>query len=210
MSSKPFIPMFEAPAIFLQSEEGGAEISAPDSITILTTKGKLATKRITWSQVTGAPQIQNYDSAKHFGITERQVADIHELAAVLETVSRSPISLIVRGKPAAGIDRNHAPRRVRPRTKADGTIEPATLEPAARRWIALDIDSIPGPDSIDLIHEPDAVIEYVVEHLPEEFHSATRYWQFTSGHGIKPGIPLNRESGCGCSSGPIGRWRTGS
>ena len=94
-------------------------------------------------------------------------------------------SFVVRGKPIDGIDRRDAPRRLRPRGD-----QPATLLPQARYWLSLDLDSVPCPAGIDLIFEPDRVVEYVVELLPEEFHGVSVFWAFTSGHGIKPGIRI--------------------
>ncbi|HEX2152021.1 MAG TPA: hypothetical protein VHG31_08500, partial [Stellaceae bacterium] len=57
-------------------------------------------------------------------------------------------------------------------------------------WIALDIDSLPCPEWIDQFDEPDRVVEYVVDLLPPEFHSASCYWAYTSGAGLKPGIRM--------------------
>jgi len=76
------------------------------------------------------------------------------------------------------------------RKAKDGTVEPATLEPVARHWIPLDLDSIACPGSLDPVHEPDRAVEHVVALLPEEFHGATCWWAFTSGQGVKDGIRI--------------------
>ena len=107
------------------------------------------------------------------------------MAAALKALQGRQHSFVVRGKPIDGIDRNNAPRRLRPRGD-----QPATLLPQARYWLALDMDSVPCPTGIDLLFEPDRVVEYVVELLPEEFHGVSVFWAFTSGHGIKPGIRI--------------------
>jgi hypothetical protein len=165
-------------------------MSAIDSVTILTTKGPLATKRITWPPGATKPVIEAYGNAKHFSISEAPVSGIDDLAFVLNSVQLRPISFLARGKPAEGIDRRNTRRRLHPRRAKDGTVEPATLEPAPRHWIPLDLDSIPCPDWLDPAHEPDRAVEHAISRLPEEFHGATCWWSFTSGQGIKDGIRI--------------------
>jgi hypothetical protein len=169
------------------------------TVTILTTTGPLATKTIWWrphpspqdDSVGGEWVIRPYGNAKTFSIAVRNVGTIYELAAVLAEIEQDPRSFIVRGQPAEGVDLAHAYRRLHPRTRPDGTVEPATLRAAARHWVPLDIDSIPCPEWLDPVQQPDqSVVEYVVSQLPEEFHGATCWWSFTSGQGIKTGIRL--------------------
>ena len=170
---------------------GSAARAAPegapalDTITVLTTKGRvLATKRITAIQG-GPPKIENYGTARRFSFNEWPVSSFDEMADALADLQERAQSFLVRGKPIDGIDRNNAPRRLRPRGD-----EPATLIAQARHWLALDVDSVPCPAGIDPIWEPDAVVEHVVELLPEEFHGVSVFWAFTSGHGLKPGIRI--------------------
>ena len=163
-----------------------------DTITILTSVDgkdrKLATKRITALPNGGPPKIEDYGKATLFGIEEVAVSSFDDMATVLAHLGHQPYSFIVRGKLVDGIDRARALRRVRPHKRKDGTVEPATLEPVGRHWIALNVNSLPCPDHIDPLFDPDQVVEYVVDTLPPEFHGASVYWAFTSGHGIKPGI----------------------
>ncbi len=175
-----------APAARLQ----GDPVSGADSVTVLTTKGPLATKRITRLPGAAIPVIEAYGKAAHFSISEASVSGIDTLAAVLNSVELRPTSFLVRGKPAEGIDRWSARRRLHARKAKDGTVEPATLEPVARHWIPLDLDSIACPNSLDPVHEPDRAVEHVVALLPEEFHGATCWWAFTSGQGVKDGIRI--------------------
>ncbi len=165
-------------------------MSGADSVTVLTTKGPLATKRITLRPGFTRPVIEPYGNAAFFSIWEAPVSGINDLAAVLSTVERRPTSFLVRGKPAEGIDRRNARRRLHARIAKDGTIEPATLEPVARHWIPLDVDLIACPDWLDPVHEPDRAVEHVVGLLPEEFQGATCWWAFTSGQGLKCGIRI--------------------
>ncbi len=171
-----------APAARLR---GGA-----DSVTVLTTKGPLATKCITLPPGATRPVIEAYGKAAYFSISEAPVSGIDDLAAVLNSVELRQTSFLVRGKPAEGIDRRNARRRLHARIGKDGTVEPATLGPVARHWIPLDLDSIACPDWLDPIHEPDQAVEHVVDLLPEEFHGTTCWWAFTSGQGVKDGIRI--------------------
>jgi hypothetical protein len=171
--------------------------TAEDSITILTSKGPLLTKMIWWEprptaedDSAGRWNIVPYGNAKSFRISERAVGNIEELADVLAEIEQDPRSCVVRGKPAEGIDREHAYRRVHPRTAKDGTIEPATLCAAGHHWVPLDIDSLSCPEGIDPVRQPDQTVEHVVGHLPEEFHGVTCWWAFTSGQQVKPGIRI--------------------
>jgi hypothetical protein len=161
--------------------------AAFDSLAILTSTGPLATKRIIANPAGGPPKIENYGKGRHFRIDEISVSSFDEMAAVLASIEHQPRAFLVRGKPIDGINRLHALRRSRARPDKN---EPATLEAAARRWVALDLDAVPCPSGVDPLFEPDRVVEHVVELLPEEFHGATCWWMFSSGHGIKPGIRI--------------------
>lgn len=136
-------------------------MSGADSVTVLTTKGPLATKRITLSPGATKPAIEAYGNAVYFGIWEAPVSGINDLAALLSTVELRPTSFLVRGKTAVGVDRRNAKRRLHARKAKDGTVEPATIEGAARHWIPLDFDSIACPDWLDPAHEPDRAVEHV-------------------------------------------------
>jgi hypothetical protein len=173
-----------------QRNARGRPVSGVDSVTVLTTKGPLATKRIALPPGATKPVIEAYGRAAHFGIWEAPVSGVDDLAALLSTVELRPTSFLVRGKTAAGVDRRNAKRRLHARKAKDGTVEPATIEGAARHWIPLDFDSIACPDWLDPVHEPDRAVEHVVGLLPEEFHGATCWWAFTSGQSVKGGIRI--------------------
>src|SRR4051794_4420621 len=159
----------------------------PDSLTGLTTKRPLATKRIIAVQ-NGPPKIESYGKAQRFAFDTWPVSNFDELASALASLQPQSRAFIVCGKPAEGIDRSNSPRRLKPRKRADGTVEPATLLLQARFWLALDMDSIPCPPDIDRVWDVDAIIEHLVGLLPEEFHGCSVFWSLTSGHTFKPGI----------------------
>jgi hypothetical protein len=161
-----------------------------DSVTLLITFGPLAAKQVRWDPLLAKPVITAYGNAKNFEISEYPVGNLDELAQLLTAIECCPRAMIVRGRPAGGIDRKQAFRRLHPRTRGDGTVEPATLAPAARHWIPLDFDSAPCPDSHDPVHEPGWAVEHAVSHLPKEFHGASCWWAFTAGQGFKPGLRM--------------------
>src|SRR4051794_30903204 len=109
-------------------------MTAPlDTLTILTTKGPLATKRITWIS-SGPPKIENYGKAQRFSFAERKVSSFDDMATVLRSLQGRHRSFIVRGRPADSIDRKDAARRLRPRGNA-----PATLTAQPRYVLPLDM-----------------------------------------------------------------------
>jgi len=162
---------------------------ANDFLTILETHGPLATKRHRRAP-DGSVQTESYGRAARFRVWPFSVQDIRHLAEIIDhNLARLARRFVVRGEwtLAPGIDYRSAPRRVHARRSPDGTVEPATLKLASHHWIALDIDALHCPDHINPAEDPDASVEFAVEHLPSEFHGATFFWQFTASQGIKPG-----------------------
>src|SRR4051794_34306714 len=83
-----------------------------DSVTVLRTLGPLATKRVI-RNTDGGIEFVDYDKAKYFRITEHSVYDLLSLAVVLDAIRTDKRSLIVRGEPMPGINRNRAARTLR-------------------------------------------------------------------------------------------------
>jgi len=159
-----------------------------DSVTILTTKGGLRATKLLELTSSGW-LVTPYDRAAWFSVEERQVGNIFDLAALLTDLERRPHSFIVRGQLLEGIDRSNARRLLHDRT-VNGVVTPATLRACARRWIPLDIDSLPLPDGLDPLAYPEAAVRYVLTLLPDMFTSVTVWWCFTSTMGIKPGLRM--------------------
>ena len=161
-----------------------------DTVTVLETRGPLATKRITWAEGEPTPRIEAYARAAHFHFVEFNLSGPDELVQLLHLLEQRPKRLIVRGKPKPGIEGTIARRLIRDRRNGDGSITPATLEACPHYWIALDCDRVPCPNGINPLFEPRAAVEHVVSTLPLEFQGATCWWQFTASQGFKPGISL--------------------
>jgi putative DNA primase/helicase len=56
--------------------------------------------------------IQQYDLAKWFDISQRDVADIHGLSALLTSLETDPHSCIIRGTPNSATDTTRSVRRL--------------------------------------------------------------------------------------------------
>jgi hypothetical protein len=169
-----------------------AEPSDPSCGIAVIRHAKIAiAKRVTFDQIEGKPRFEEYPNVKHLDIHERKAASIHELAAVLEDVSANQHAAVIRGRPLGGLPRKHVRRLLHARTIKSGRIEkiePATIEEAPRRWVALDFDSIECPPGIDPAVDAEEIVDHLVTLLPPEFHGVTCWWQLTSGAGIKTGI----------------------
>jgi hypothetical protein len=162
-----------------------------DLVTVLRTHGPLATKRIGYNRKTGKHRIADYGRARVFSVKQHQVSNIHQSAALLDTLGQDPRTFVIRGEPIGGIDRTRCLRRIQDQTNPEtGEFEPATFTHAARHALLIDVDGVPCPASIDPLHDPDEVVEYVVSLLPTQFHGVTCWWLFTSGHGIKEGVRI--------------------
>ena len=153
-----------------------------DTITMLRSFGGVLTKRI-WMR--GASyHVEPFSAGTWYSVRSMPIASFAEAAAALEEASRDPKSAIVRGALLPSVD-PHRCRRLSDRARHG---EAVTFAPAARRWIALDVDGVPEPDCMTFAAEPEAAVEHVLGLLPPEFADASCWWQATGSAGIKPGI----------------------
>ena len=151
------------------------------AITVVRTHGRRLAKLI---RPDGT--IEGYDLARTVDLIEHPIPDLATLHGLLRRMQHRPDCAIVRGCPA---DRNRT-RRVRRLLFDDAkTGEPATLLEMPRRWLALDLDSIPGPASLDLF-DLGACARVAVATLPVAFSHKAVIVQATASHTFKPGIRL--------------------
>lgn len=109
-----------------------------DTVTLLAAlDGKILTKRVRHNL-----DIEDYDHAYEFAVTERPVANLIDLGRLLATLEPWPTCCIIRGRPLPGINRERS-RRLKDADPKDDT--PPSFEPAARRWIGIDVDSLTTP-----------------------------------------------------------------
>jgi hypothetical protein len=137
-----------------------------DSITVLTSRGPLLTKR--WT----SDGIQQYDRAKNFTAEHHAVSCIGDLSARLLQLEREPRQCVVRGQ---HIDH--------PQQDVDTTRDLEHFEEVPRRWVCLDVDSF-EPVLYDPVTEPaGAVWEFIARHLGDEWQGVSHHWQLSASAG---------------------------
>jgi len=148
--------------------------AATDRLTVLRSFGPALTKRV---RPDGS--LVPYGNARHFRVREARVHSLATLVGALDRLRRDPRAAVIRGAPVEGLDRGRALRRK------------VNFAPAARRWLAADVDGVDEPAGLTFAAEPAAGAEYVRDALlPAAFEGAACWWQSTSSAGIKPGIRL--------------------
>jgi hypothetical protein len=150
-----------------------------DAITILRAHGRRLAKVIHDDGT-----IDNFDKAKTFDLTEVSIDDLDAALRLLRRLERRSDCCVVRGA-IADVNRTKGVRRI---CQPDREY-PLTLREQPRRWVALDIDSLPIPnwiDPVDLI----ACACVAIRALPKPFRVARCIVQATASHGLKPGARL--------------------
>lgn len=159
-------------------------MSVPDRLTILRTKGLPATKTIGLGPDGRPAIISSYGNAKRFAVRQVPVAGLGDLAAALDRVRWD--EFVIRGEPGAGIDLQDTVRRLH---HDPVTGEAATFREVPRRWLLLDFDTVEVPAWLDPSVPEDAAA-YLRSLLPEEFHSTSFWWAYTSSAGLKPQLRM--------------------
>ena len=149
-----------------------------------------------------------YDLARTFDVAPVSLDGLDALAALLTRLAHQPGRCIVRGAVADPARVRGVRRLALPDSR---TGEPATLAPAPRRWLALDLDGLhlpPGTDPRDLA----TCARAVLPRLPATLGRADLIVQATAGHGIKPGARLRLWFWCDRSltDAELRRWFAGS
>ncbi len=127
-----------------------------------------------------------YGNAFLYDLHHWPVANLAALSEVLRDLLTAPRCCILRGAPVAGERMDRVRRLLHPDPE---TGDAPTLREVPRRWVAVDLDSVPlphGTDPRDLAACAGAVRRY----LPHAFRDAAAIVQATAGHGIKPGARL--------------------
>lgn len=127
-----------------------------------------------------------YDNARTVTLHPEPVADLAALADLLRVLAPVARCCIVRGEP---IDPARMVRVRRLLHRDPDTGEAATLREVPRRWVSIDVDSVPVPAGTDL-HDLAACARAVVPRLPHAFRDVAGIVTATASHGIKPGVRL--------------------
>jgi putative DNA primase/helicase len=153
-------------------DRGGIE--AKDTITVLFSTNP-ASKTIRQAP-DGSIIIDDFQAGKEFGMRVVPLNDLEGLSALLMELERIPNALVIRGAPIAEPDSRglYLRRKTHFLTPARG-----------RHWVLIDFDKLPLPEGLDLRSAPRAVVEHLVQQLPEEFQDASYHYQLSSSAGFR-------------------------
>lgn len=174
----------------------------PCTLTVIRAKSRRLAKLI---QPGGT--IEGYDLARTVDLIERPLSDLAALHDLLQIMQDRRDCAVIRGAPIGG-NRTRTRRMLHADPK---TGEAATLREMPRRWLALDLDSLPAPAGLDLFNLPSCA-RAARAALPAAFVDAACIVQATASHTIKPGLRLRlwfwlaRPLG----GGELKRWLAGS
>ena len=114
------------------------------------------------------------------------IGDVSDLASALRVLADARRSFVIRGALRKGLEAKRVRRLCNSRIEAGVGVE-APFTAKARRWLALDLDSLPAPEGIDAA-DVHASARFALLTLPRELARASCVVQLTSGAGLKPGI----------------------
>ena len=139
-------------------------------ITVLTSRDQPVNKKYSLDSE-GQVQITQYQNAARFNAAIHPIANIVDLANLLDHISHDPMKIMIRGLHPLGraIDV--------PRKKSNF---PEDLE--GTPWVMLDFDNVPLPQGLDPLSAE--AIEWVIAKLPVEFQGVSYFYQFSSSSGI--------------------------
>jgi hypothetical protein len=155
--------------------------TAANGVTVLTASSNAKTVKTYQIDAEGHLETLQYGKEKFFRYKLEPATSIHSLATLLTQLSTSDNKIIIRGQ-----------QKVPMRGPARRTLDIYAEPPEGLSWAMLDFDAIPLPDGLSPASRE--AIEWLIEKLPEPFHDATYFYQFSSSTGIfRPdGTPLKR------------------
>ena len=126
----------------------------------------------------GSWSVTTYDDAYRFNAAEFEVEDFDDLVTLLTALEDCPDSCLIRGKLIPG----KSPFRVR-RKKNDPDPRNVFFEenPNGVQWIMLDFDGLEAPNEVMTDEER---LEFLISHLPVEFHNSSYFYQWSSSAGL--------------------------
>lgn len=130
--------------------------------------------------------VDAYEGARLYDLAEWPVSGLSELADILAWLLPRPAYAAVRGGIADPARVAQVRRLLHPCPR---TGDAPTLAEAPRRWLSLDLDSLPLPPGGNVCDLPDCGA-HARACLPSAFHAARCIVAASASHGIKPGLRL--------------------
>jgi hypothetical protein len=178
------------------------------SLTILSSRGKFATKQFTRSS-DGKINNRTYDKEIYFAVESIPINGVHETARELERAAGNPFGFVIRGEPLPNINRARCRRLLHPDKKSG---DPAAFREEPRHHFIVDVDHILCPASVDPRGDPEGAVEYVIGLLPPELYDATCWWQMSSSQSVFDDVTLSVHlwfwSERALASDELKRWGT--
>ncbi len=161
--------------------EARKAVTEPDALTIFRTRGPRATKLIRRDGT-----VDPAEPAKFHDAVAIPVSGLAGIRSWLEKIADEPRAFAVRGEMIGEKRQSGILRRMHANSTKN---EPATIRDIARRWVALDLDSVPLPPGTDF-RDLGRCGTIARATLPVEFRDARCIIQASSSHGIKSGARL--------------------
>ena len=137
-----------------------------DSITILRSDKPMAKEVVVGAD--GLAIVGKVTMGFLFDVTERSVAGLHDLHALLQDLQHDQYAAAIRGQLIEG-RQTKAVRRIS-RDHSDST---RNFEPCPRQWLMVDVDDLPLPTELaDVSARADDIIAAALRALPPEFQDA--------------------------------------
>ena len=155
-----------------------------DYLTVLHSFGPRLAKRVI-QKADGPVSIEGYENAKTFRVRSVHVDGLEAIARWLHANDSNRRVAVIRASLRDGVVPDRARRTLHEQVNHDGTIEPPCFQPAARQWVAIDLDGIVLPEGVDPKRE---LVTHLVKLLPPSFAGADLILQMTGSAGFKPGI----------------------
>ena len=116
----------------------------------------------------GLPVVGKVTMGFLFDVTERSVAGLHDLHALLQDLQHDQYAAAIRGQLIEG-----RPTKAVRRISRDHSDSTRNFEPCSRQWLMVDVDDLPLPAAwSDVNAHADDIIAVALKALPREFQDA--------------------------------------
>jgi hypothetical protein len=150
------------------------------NITVLTAT-RCDTVKTYYNDAEGQLNCQQYGNEMYFNYGLEQAQDIDQFSALLTTLSKRKNVILIRGHPKPGLPKLALRQKIN-----------FPEDEAGRFWVMIDLDNLLVPEGMN--PNSKEAIECYVRKLPQEFHHASYFYQFSSSAGIlnSDGTPLKK------------------